>query len=73
MYSRGDRDVPVSSFFSDAWFAELRSLMEAEGWEGLDRIEQLWKEDYGQRNIISGFLRDKNIGHKRLASWVSPI
>jgi len=64
----GGRDVPVSSIFREGWFLELKTLMEAEGWRGCDVVERLWREDFSKRNIISGFLTDKAIGFKRLAS-----
>lgn len=64
----GARDVPVGSVFSDAMFAELRERMDAEGWAGVPETEALWRSDFRERTIISGFLRDGTLGKKRLAS-----
>lgn len=64
----GARDVPVGSVFSDAMFAELRERMDAEGWAGVPETEALWRSDFRERKIISGFLRDGTLGKKRLAS-----
>lgn len=64
----GSQDVPIKEVFNDACFSELKALMQAESWEGVDVVEKLWNEDYSKRTIISGFLKDKAIGSKRLAS-----
>jgi len=64
----GVRDVPVSSVFTPAMFGELKTLMAARSWPGLDEVEQRWKDDFAQRKIISGFMKDKALGDKRLAS-----
>lgn len=64
----GARDVPVSVVFTPAMWTELRALMSAQGWEGLDEVEARWHSDFSQRRIISGFMKDKGLGDKRLAS-----
>eukprot|EP00450_Noctiluca_scintillans_P015815 CAMPEP_0194508610 /NCGR_PEP_ID=MMETSP0253-20130528/38995_1 /TAXON_ID=2966 /ORGANISM="Noctiluca scintillans" /LENGTH=534 /DNA_ID=CAMNT_0039351673 /DNA_START=40 /DNA_END=1644 /DNA_ORIENTATION=+ len=69
----GDRDVPVGTVFTDDLFAELKTCMEREGWTGLDEVEGMWKTDYSQRLIVSGFMKDKTIGTKRLASMPDRI
>eukprot|EP00965_Chrysotila_dentata_P205927 6183241-Pleurochrysis_carterae.AAC.3 len=42
--------------------------MEKEGWPGVAETESMWKDDLSQRRIVSGFMKDKTIGDKRLAS-----
>ena len=66
--SPGDRDVPVSTVFTPAMFAKLQAAMAAQGWKGLDEVAARWEADYSKRTIIDGFLKDKDIGAKRLAS-----
>lgn len=63
-----ERDVEVGSVFTHAMWLELREAMAAAGMGGLDGVEQVWKDDFSKRRIISGFLKDKGIGEKRLAS-----
>jgi hypothetical protein len=63
-----EQDVPVGAVFSHAMFAELRERMEGEGWAGVAETEALWRTDFSQRRIISGFLKDGSLGKKRLAS-----
>jgi len=62
------KDVPVREVFKQSQFKELRDLMAAEGWSGLDETETRWIEDLSKRHIISGFLKDKSLGDKRLTS-----
>jgi len=63
-----DQDVPVSAVFPDSLFDELAEAMKAEGWPGIDETRKLWEDDFSKRPIISKFLKDKQIGAKRLAS-----
>jgi hypothetical protein len=64
----GERDVPIGQVFSDAMFAELKARMEGEGWVGVGETEALWRSDFRERRIVSGFLKDGTLGKKRLAS-----
>ena len=66
--SPGERDVPVGTVFTPAMFAKLQAAMAAQGWKGLDEVAARWEADYSKRTIIAGFLKDKDIGAKRLAS-----
>eukprot|EP00928_Gymnodinium_smaydae_P013467 TRINITY_DN14908_c0_g2_i1.p1 TRINITY_DN14908_c0_g2~~TRINITY_DN14908_c0_g2_i1.p1 ORF type:complete len:530 (+),score=123.04 TRINITY_DN14908_c0_g2_i1:136-1725(+) len=63
-----EQDAEVGTVFTDALFEELAEAMLAEGWQGVEETRQLWRADYSKRRIISGFLKDKQIGSKRLAS-----
>jgi len=71
--SPGERDVPVKQVFTPAMWADLKQLMAARGWAGLDEVESLWTSDYSERRIISGFMKDKALGEKRLASMPDRI
>ena len=48
-------------------WAELKALMTTQGWD-VAATEQLWASDFAGRKIISGFMKDKELGEKRLAS-----
>eukprot|EP00657_Telonema_sp_P-1_P008592 TRINITY_DN30086_c0_g1_i1.p1 TRINITY_DN30086_c0_g1~~TRINITY_DN30086_c0_g1_i1.p1 ORF type:complete len:181 (-),score=66.89 TRINITY_DN30086_c0_g1_i1:74-616(-) len=63
----GTEDVKVESVFTQSMFRELRTAMSSLEWEGLDQVEDRWK-DFKERTIISGFLKDGELGKKRLAS-----
>eukprot|EP00927_Polykrikos_kofoidii_P077781 TRINITY_DN7468_c0_g3_i1.p1 TRINITY_DN7468_c0_g3~~TRINITY_DN7468_c0_g3_i1.p1 ORF type:complete len:585 (+),score=103.67 TRINITY_DN7468_c0_g3_i1:91-1755(+) len=71
----GDRDITLADVFAadGRRYAELRACMAAEGWEGLDAVDKMWTEDFSKRGIISGFLKDKTVGAKRLASMPDRI
>lgn len=62
-----DRDVPVVDVFTPELFAELIQQMKALEWQGLDSVEEMWKS-IQQRKIVSGVLKDKDLGAKRLMS-----
>lgn len=64
----GDDDVPVHEVFSDSMFSQLMDRMRQAGLPQLDTVERLWQSQYRSRKVVSGFLRDKEIGKKRLAS-----
>lgn len=63
-----EQDAEISSIFPDAIFEELCSAMVAEGWAGVDKTRRIWREDFSKRRILSGFLKSKDVGAKRLAS-----
>lgn len=64
----GDRDVAVAEVFPAPLFQELLSLMKAEGWQGLEKVTALWESDFSKRKVISGVLKEKELGAKRLCS-----
>jgi hypothetical protein len=65
----GDRDVPVSQLISDDMMKELFSDFAVQGWgEQLPDVEKRWHSDLKNRKIISEFLKDKELGKKRLTS-----
>ena len=63
----GERDVTVTEVFTPAMWAELKALMTTQGWD-VAATEELWASDFAGRKIISGFMKDKELGEKRLAS-----
>ena len=64
----GERDVPVSQVFTPAMWAELKALMAAQGWGGIEQTDAMWQSSFGQRKIIAEFMKDPTLGEKRLAS-----
>jgi len=64
----GDGDVKVSEVFTPAMFDELERNMIAVGWDGVAETRQRWESDYKNRKIISQFMKDGELGLKRLAS-----
>jgi hypothetical protein len=69
-------DKAVSTIFTEVMFQELLSDMENTGLlvaSSRTVLEQRWQQDIGKRCAISGFLADKAIGAKRLASMPDRI
>merc|ERR1712025_926212 len=64
----GDKDVRVKEVFTDAMRDELKDKMKGAGWAGVDDVDDLWQDDYRRRKIVTGFLKDAELGSKRLAS-----
>ena len=64
----GERDVRVDSVFTPEMFAELAAEMEKVGMEGVSTVATMWEAEYRGRTIIGGFMKDRTIGSKRLAS-----
>ena len=61
----GAADVPLGAVFPAEAFEELTNLMRASGWEGVDEVCAIWPGELSQKLIVSGFLKDKDIGSKR--------
>ena len=64
----GGEDLPMNAVFSETMFQELKGLMHREGWDGLETLDTMWREDYSKRRILSDFLKDKMLGEQRLLS-----
>lgn len=64
----GERDILVSEVFTPSMWAELKELMLQRKWKGIDATNSFWESDFSSRKIVSGFMKDKSIGDKRLAS-----
>ena len=67
MESPGEKDVRVAEVFTDAMYSDLVTAMKARGWN-VAPISSVWKDDLSKRAIVSGFLKDKGLGAKRLMS-----
>mmetsp|Transcript_24470 Transcript_24470/g.37765 ORF Transcript_24470/g.37765 Transcript_24470/m.37765 type:complete len:582 (+) Transcript_24470:192-1937(+) len=66
----GDKDITVGNVFTDAMFDQLDKRMTGVGWES---VRSYWEGDFKDRKIVSGFLQDKLLGSKRLASMPDRI
>ena len=66
--SPGDGDVTVGEIIDDTMFEELVAEMRAHGMEGINATAEYWHTHIKPRRIVSGFLKDKDIGAKRLCS-----
>ncbi|KAL7541784.1 hypothetical protein ACHAXR_011225 [Thalassiosira sp. AJA248-18] len=65
-----ERDVSVSEVFPDDMFSKLETRMLGCGWPS---VRGYWEEDFRNRKIISGFMKDPILGSKRLASMPDRI
>ena len=66
-------DVDLCSIFSDEMFEELVKVMAAQNITNLNELTAIWKNDFRQRKAISGFLKDRMLGEKRLTSMPDRI
>mmetsp|Transcript_18736 Transcript_18736/g.30744 ORF Transcript_18736/g.30744 Transcript_18736/m.30744 type:complete len:518 (-) Transcript_18736:1076-2629(-) len=66
----GAQDVPVSQVFTEEMFAELEKRMDGVGW---DNVRSYWDNDFKNRKIVEGFMKDPLLGSKRLASMPDRI
>jgi len=69
----GARDVKVGEVLTEEMFEELVRHLEAHDFEGMERLRRFWTEEYRDRQLVSGFLKDRMIGGKRLASMPDRI
>ena len=64
-------DIPINQIFTDMMYNDLRAEMEEielVGVIGLEQLDRFWNQDYRSRMAIEGFLKNSQIGVKRLAS-----
>mmetsp|Transcript_18802 Transcript_18802/g.39097 ORF Transcript_18802/g.39097 Transcript_18802/m.39097 type:complete len:536 (-) Transcript_18802:147-1754(-) len=66
----GDKDVPVSSVFTEEMYGELEKRMTEVGW---DNVKSYWDGDFKNRKIVTEFMKDPLLGSKRLASMPDRI
>ena len=66
--SPGERDIAVGEIITDTMFDELCALMETHGFQGVEQTREYWFGHVKDRKIVSQFLKDKDIGAKRLCS-----
>lgn len=61
----GDKDVLVSNVFTENMFSQLDTRLQNVGWTS---VRSYWENDFRNRKIIEGFMKDDELGLKRLAS-----
>jgi len=68
--SPGEGDVLVSEVLTPQRFLELKELLAANGMDEqhIALTEELYQSDFSKRKVISEFMKDKDLGKKRLAS-----
>eukprot|EP00557_Chaetoceros_sp_GSL56_P009571 CAMPEP_0176493298 /NCGR_PEP_ID=MMETSP0200_2-20121128/9476_1 /TAXON_ID=947934 /ORGANISM="Chaetoceros sp., Strain GSL56" /LENGTH=464 /DNA_ID=CAMNT_0017890955 /DNA_START=524 /DNA_END=1915 /DNA_ORIENTATION=- len=66
----GSNDVPVKNVFTEEMFSSLEGRMNAVGWPN---VRSYWENDFRNRLIVSGFMKDEELGSKRLASMPDRI
>jgi hypothetical protein len=64
----GSKDIKVSDVFTQKMFDELKTEMQLANWPGIPETEAQWQDNFKDRLIISGFMKDGTLGDKRLAS-----
>lgn len=69
----GDADVPLKEVLTADMLDELKGLMASEGWGAVDAAVTHWQQEYADRKIVSGFIKDGKIGKKRLVSMPDRI
>lgn len=66
-------DVEVHEVLTDSMVEQLMCDLQRQKAPGIAEVKQLWQDDFRSRKIVSGFLKDSNIGKKRLASMPDRI
>jgi hypothetical protein len=61
----GEKDVSVNQVFTPDMLEALDSRLTRVGWAS---IKTYWDNDFAQRKIVTGFMKDPLLGSKRLAS-----
>merc|ERR1719199_1082400 len=66
----GEEDVRVDHLFTAVFFERLVSKMKAAniGAREIVQVQAMWQSNYRSRKVVSEFLKDPEIGSKRLAS-----
>uniref|UniRef100_A0A7S3LKF6 Endonuclease/exonuclease/phosphatase domain-containing protein n=1 Tax=Aplanochytrium stocchinoi TaxID=215587 RepID=A0A7S3LKF6_9STRA len=71
----GEKDVPIETVFTDTMLHELLDLMKQQGWDEVDisDTKEYWEKNFKGKTIIKGFMKDGELGKKRLASMPDRI
>jgi hypothetical protein len=68
--SPGDKDVLVPQVFTEEMMTKLDQRFTDVGWKS---VREYWDNDFSKRTIVEGFIKDKTLGSKRLASMPDRI
>ena len=66
----GEKDILVNQVFTPEMFGKLDKRLTQVGWNS---VRNYWENDFQNRKIVSGFMKDKMLGSKRLASMPDRI
>lgn len=66
----GDKDVLVPQVFTEEMLTKLDQRFTDVGWTS---VRDYWDNDFSKRTIVEGFIKDKTLGSKRLASMPDRI
>ena len=66
-------EIEIRCIFTDEMYLELRQQLAGQGVSGLEVLDTIWKTDFRNRMAISGFLKDRSFGEKRLISMPDRI
>eukprot|EP00960_Hanusia_phi_P043756 756237-Hanusia_phi.AAC.3 len=66
-------DIQVHEVLTDSMVEQLMNDLQRQKAPGIAEVKQLWQDDFRNRKIVSGFLKDNTIGKKRLASMPDRI
>ncbi len=72
----GAFDVPVNHVFTEDMFQTLKrylSQVEGHSQTHVESVEEVWKTSFQHRHIVSGILKDGELGKKRLMSMPDRI
>lgn len=69
----GDEDVRLDEVFTDAMLKQVMTKLKEAGVGELESAESLWNSHYRSRRVVSTFLKDAEIGKKRLISMPDRI
>eukprot|EP01060_Flectonema_neradi_P010847 TRINITY_DN1792_c2_g1_i1.p1 TRINITY_DN1792_c2_g1~~TRINITY_DN1792_c2_g1_i1.p1 ORF type:complete len:545 (+),score=84.15 TRINITY_DN1792_c2_g1_i1:162-1637(+) len=61
-------DILLEELFTPAMAQQLFDEMRESNWKGIPEVESRWTNDLSKRTAVSGFLKDAEIGKKRLIS-----
>ena len=61
-------DVSISEVFTESMFMDLCFELDSHNISGVVELDKFWKQDYRSRKAVAGFLKNPEVGVKRLAS-----
>jgi hypothetical protein len=67
------KDQLVSQLLTPEMFEKLAAKMTEMKMEHVDKVREMYQNDWSQRKIVSDFLKDQSIGKKRLVSMPDRI
>ena len=63
-----EQNIAISEIFTDSMFRDLCLELDSHKIAGVDELDKFWTQDYRSRKAVAGFLKNPEVGVKRLAS-----